>query len=184
MSHHLSDETLADALTGARDAAALAHLRSCASCAGRLAEAEEGLALARLDEVPEPSPFYWAALRRDVRRRTAAEPRRSGWRVWLAPVAVAAGLAAIVLVRGPLRAPAVNLPVAGPTTSPALPAWSALPPIDEDGAVPVLEGLVAVVGPGWDEGMGPDAYVVGLSDADQAALAAALAPGNGRGEEL
>jgi hypothetical protein len=184
MSDHLSDETLADALLGTPGAAALAHLRSCAACAARLAEAEEGLALARRDDVPEPSPFYWAALRREVARRVEGEPKRLAWAAWLVPLAAAAGLAAVVLARGPIRDPAPSPSAASSAVASPLPAWSALPPIDEDEAVPVLEGLVLVAGPGWDEGRGPDAYVAGLSEDDQAALAAALDRSNGRGQEL
>jgi hypothetical protein len=66
----------------------------------------------------------------------------------------------------------------------ALPSWSALPPLDEDEAVPVLEGVVAIAGTGWDEGKGPDEYVAGLSEDDQATVAAALARPTGMGGEL
>ena len=173
MSHHLTDEALADALLGAADGDALDHLRSCAACAGRLAEAEAGLALARRDEVPEPSPLYWEALRRNVSRRIDAEPPRRPWVAWLAPLAAAAALVAVVLVRVPARSPG---PDASPAAVAALPSWSALPPLDEDEAMPLLEGLVATTGSGLDEGSGPEAYVAGLSEDEQAALAAALAP--------
>ena len=78
MSHHLTDETLADALLGTAGGDALEHLRSCGACAGRLAEAEAGLALARRDEVPEPSPLYWEALRRNVSRRIDADCMSAG----------------------------------------------------------------------------------------------------------
>jgi hypothetical protein len=182
MSLHLSDERLADALLlGTVDDAARAHLQACPACSGRLAEAEAGLALARRDDVPEPSPLYWEALRRNVGRRVADEPRRLSWTAWLAPVAAAAGIAVLVIARGPIGAP---VPVASPTAAAVLPSWSALPPLDEDEALPVLEGVVAVAGTGWDEGKGPDEYVAGLSEDEQAAVAAALARPAGMGEEL
>ena len=182
MSHHLTDETLADALLGTAGGDALEHLRSCAACAGRLAEAEAGLALARRDEVPEPSPLYWEALRRNVSRRIDEEPPRRPWVAWLAPLAAAAALVAVVLVRVPARSPG---PDASPAAVAALPSWSALPPLDEDEAMPLLEGLVATTGSGLDEGSGPEAYVAGLSEDEQAALAVALAPARQlRGEGL
>jgi len=182
MSLHLSDERLADALlSGTVDDAALAHLRACSTCAGRLAEAEAGLALARRDDVPEPSPLYWEALRRNVGRRVADEPRRASWIAWLAPVAAAAGVAALAIAHRPIGAP---VPLASPTAAAALPSWSALPPLDDDEALPVLEGVVAVAGSGWDEGKGPDEYVAGLSEDEQAVVAAALARPAGTGGGL
>jgi hypothetical protein len=173
MSPHLTDEAFADVLFGHAGQPVREHLRGCPSCAARLAEAEEGLVLARHDEVPEPSPLYWEAFRRNVGRRIEGEPRRVSRLAWLVPIAAAAGIAAVVLVRGPVRPVS---PLSSPSAAVALPAWSALPPLEDDEAVPVLEGVVASVGPAeWDEGRGVDAYVAGLSEDESRALADALA---------
>jgi len=180
---HLTDEGFVDVLFGRADARALAHLRGCDSCAGRLAEAEAGLAATRGDEVPEPGPLYWEALRRNVRRRVAEEPKSSGGIAWLVPIAAAAALSAVVIGRPAVRSP---LPLASPTAAAAVvAAWSALPPIEDDEAVPVLDGVLAMVGPGgWDEGRGADAYVAGLTEDESAALARETLAAPDKGEDL
>ena len=181
---HLNDETFADALLGRAEPRALEHLSECEACAERLAEAEAGLAAARRDVMPEPPPLYWEALRRNVARRVAEErgaPSRLGW---LLPLAAAAVLTAVVIARTPLRAPA---PVTSPSAAIALPAWSALPPLEDDEAVPLLEGaLVSAGASGWDEGGGVEAYLAGLSDDESSAVAEALARSarRGKGEDL
>jgi hypothetical protein len=80
------------------------------------------------------------------------------------------------------------VPAAGPTAAAALPAWSPLPPLEEDEAVPLLEGVLVVAGAsGWDEGKGVDAYVAGLTDDESSSLARALAARRstkGQGEDL
>jgi hypothetical protein len=174
---HLSEEAFADALEGRAAVGPRAHLRECAECAARLAEAEAGLALARGSDVPEPPAEYWVELRRSVGRRIAEpqpEARRPVIR-WLVPLAAAAAvLVAAFELRTPSRSPE---PVATAAASrAALPAWSALPPLDEDEAVPLLEGVLVSTGTaGWDEGRGPEAYVAGLNDDESSSLAAALA---------
>ena len=181
---HLNDETFADAVLGRAETRDLEHLRACEACAKKLAEAEAGLAAARLDVVPEPPPLYWEALRRNVARRVAEEPRQPGRLAWLVPLAAAATLAAVVIARGPMRAPA---PVASPTAAVTLPAWSALPPIEDDEAVPLLEGALVSAGEiRWDEGGGADVYLAGLSEDESSAVAEALAgrASSGKGEDL
>lgn len=133
MSRHLTDDQLTDVLEGAANGPARGHVESCPACASRVEEARSGLDLAREADVPEPSPLYWEAFRRSVERRIVAEAERRGWRrTWLPVFAAAAALALIVpALRGPGR----------PSPAPALPAWSALPPADEDTALAVLEGV-------------------------------------------
>ena len=79
-----------------------------------------------------------------------------------------------------LRAPQVaSVPSAAPDRP--LPAWSPLPPAEEDEGLPVLEGLAASGGVDWDEGRGLGSYLEGLSDEDSAALARALRQNGGEG---
>lgn len=183
---HLGDGAFVDILEGRADGGALAHLRGCASCAARLAEAEDGLAAARRDVVPEPSALFWEAFRRNVGRRIGEEPRPAHRLAWLLPVAAAAGLAVVVVVSRPAVAPPSPAPSAA--AAEALPPWSALPPLDEDDAVPLLEGLVAAPGAAaWEEGEGADAFVAGLSDDESSSLARTLGAAAGippKGEDL
>jgi hypothetical protein len=176
MAGHLTDQELMELIEAEAPAAAGRHAEACAECGTRLERARAGLALTRVAEVPEPSPFYWESLRRSVERRIAAEPRRAAWQGWLVPLAAAAaaGAVAIALSGRP------DLPGA-----PILPAWSALPPAEEDPGVVVLEGLaleeegeVAV----WDEGQGLGSFLGSISDAEAILLAQALRGGNGGAE--
>ncbi len=135
MTGHLSEERLLDALESGPDTAELAHIETCEKCGALVDEARSGMALAREADVPPPSPFYWEAFRRQVGDRIGAEERPL-WRAWLLPLAaVTAALAfAIPFLQG--RAP--EPPAGG---APVLPAWSALPPADEDEGLAVLKGL-------------------------------------------
>jgi hypothetical protein len=153
---HLGEAALIDLLDGVADAPARAHAASCLHCRGRLEQATAGLDLAREADVPEPSPLFWESFRHQVGRRIEAGDPPPAWRrfaalPWLA--AAAALVAVAVLVpRGPGPAPA------SPAAS-VLPAWSALPPAEED---PGLEMLAAVL-PG-NTGLGPLAECQGLGD--------------------
>jgi hypothetical protein len=118
--------------------------------------------------VPEPPGLYWEALRRNVRRRIAEEPVRPSRRSWLVPVAAAA--AAVVIA-------AVSLVGRTPEPSPAqpyLPAWSALPPVEEDDDLAAVIGVVEDGLTEWDEGQGLGAFVASLSEEESEALVAAL----------
>jgi hypothetical protein len=98
-------------------------------------EAALGLALTHEAEVPEPSPLYWEAFRRQVGRRILSEDRTS-WRWRLVPLlAAAAALVVIVPSLKPGRAPG--------SLAPVVPGWSALPPAEEDPGLVVLQGLAA-----------------------------------------
>jgi hypothetical protein len=131
MARHVTDETLLDLLEGTADAESRRHAEACAACAERVAEARGGRELAREAEVPEPSPLYWEAFRRTVGRRIESESAGRSWRwAWL-PVAATA--AAVLLTVPAQRHSFSSVPV--------LPAWSALPPADQDAGLTVLEGL-------------------------------------------
>jgi hypothetical protein len=134
MAKHLSEERLLDVVEGAADENARAHVAVCSACRRRVDEAALGFALAHEADVPEPTPLYWEAFRRQVGRRILSEDRTS-WRWRLVPVLAAA--AALVVIVPSLKAPAPGSLV------PVVPAWSALPPAEEDPGWIVLQGLAA-----------------------------------------
>jgi hypothetical protein len=184
MSAHPKEETLMDLVAGGGAADARLHVSRCASCAARIAEARATAELSRRVEVPEPPAFFWAAFRHNVRQRIAGEPPRSAWRGWLLPLSAVSVAAALLMVadRRPswLGTPQIaSVPSASPDRP--LPAWSPLPPADEDEGLPVLEGLAASGPADWDEGRGLGSYLEGLSDEDSAALARALRQNGGEG---
>lgn len=165
MARHLSDEALLEALEG--NTPGLAHLDSCADCAGRLAEAADGLGLARGARVPEPSPLYWEAFRHQVGRRIETVGAGRSWRWAWMPLVAAAAVAIIVAV--PLwKAP----------PAPVLPAWSALPPADQDDGLAVLEGvdLADADLPAVADERGAAESLADLSDDEAHAVEAALRP--------
>jgi hypothetical protein len=164
MSRHLSEETLFDAAESIVDAKDRAHLEACADCRARRDEVREGLLLARDADVPEPSPLYWEAFRRQVGRRISDE--RSHGRSWLLPLAAAAAAAAFLV---PLTS---GVGSRGTNAGPVLPAWSALPPADEDDGLALLaesgvgESDLAAVGESRDV----EELLGDLSDEEQAAV--------------
>jgi hypothetical protein len=118
--------------------------------------------------VPEPSPLYWEAMRRSVGRRIAEDRHRAPR--WLVPaLSLAAVVAVVVFTTARAHAPSIPPP-------PTLPAWSALPPLEDDPSVPALEGLVASAPEleEVEEGRGLTAFLAGLSDEDYRALADSL----------
>jgi len=165
MTGHLSEEKLFEAVENGVAGEARAHLEACATCRALVDEAREGLGLAREAGVPEPSPLYWEAFRRQVSRRIVAEegPR---WRSWLLPLAAAA---AVIVFAVPFLRGRVSESGGGPL----LPAWSALPPVDEDEGLAVLEGLGVAEGDlaAVREERGVDEALGDLSDEEQDALA-------------
>jgi hypothetical protein len=136
MAQHLSEERLLDVVEGAAEERARAHLTVCPACRRRVDEAALGLALAHEADVPEPSPLYWEAFRLQVGRRIMGDDRRS-WRWRLVPLLAAA--ASLVVIVPSLKAPGG----APGSLAPVVPAWSALPPAEEDAGLVVLQGLAA-----------------------------------------
>ncbi len=166
MSWHLPDERIIDAMDGLATPSERDHAASCAACRARIEEAAQGLEVARGADMPEPSPPYWDAFRRQVSRRVVVEGRISWW--WRLGPALAAAAALIVLV------PALRAPV--PATPRVLSPWAALPAAEDDSGLSVLAG---VAGSGVDlvavrEGSGLAEELAGLSDEDSQALAEAL----------
>jgi hypothetical protein len=103
-----------------------------------------GLELARSAEVPEPPPLYWEVFRRQVGRRIGEEaPARRAIGFWLFPALATA--TAVLIAFGLLRGP-VGESSREPAAAP-LPAWSALPPADQDEGLEVLQALAAEGGP-------------------------------------
>jgi hypothetical protein len=164
---HLSDESVIEMATGEGRDGDAAHAAACADCERRVRESRETLALLQRAEMPEPSPFYWEALRSGVRERIADEKKRvSAWTL-LPPLAAAAALT-FLLWGGGAKPPAA--------IAPSLPAWSPLPAAEEDEGLRVLEGLAltAYADAEWDEPEGLSAYVADLSDEDSRTLADTL----------
>jgi hypothetical protein len=131
---HLHEESLVDVLDGRGDASTRGHLASCARCAAALDEIAEGLRLAGSADVPERPTAYWEGFERRLRDRIDSGARaRASW-AWLRPAWIAAAIAAAALSLTPLRGPGV-----GENTARALPAWSALPAVEDDSGLAILE---------------------------------------------
>lgn len=170
MRAHASVEDLMGVLEGQGARHALSHLDGCAQCRARLEHAREGLLAGRDVDVPEPSPLYWEAFRRQVSRRISADERALGW--WrLGPALIAAALLVALVSVLPFR-------IHGPGASPVpqtLPAWSALPALEDDGGLSVLEAMTPSA-----EDLGPAAAcgagecLAELSDEESLAVAGAL----------
>jgi hypothetical protein len=178
MTRHLSEESLLALAEDGGTGADRAHLAACPDCAAQAEAAREGLALARRADVPEPSPLYWGAMRRSIERRIEEDRARARWWTWIAPLAATAG-AVLVVALASGRAPS---PAASP--APVLPAWSALPPAEDDASLEVLEGL-AVPDAGieaFDQELGVGSLLADLSDEESRALAESLR-GAGQGGE-
>jgi len=97
------------------------------------------------------------------------------------PLLATAALVAVVVARPP-RASVPLRPEPPPATSEAVvPAWSALPPAEQDGSLPVLEAFVVADGEAaaWEEGRGLGAFEAGLSDEESQALADGLRQSKG-----
>jgi hypothetical protein len=189
MSAHLKDETLAELLAGEGSTERRAHAASCRPCGARLAEAQEVLSALQRTDVPEPPPLYWEAFRRNVSRRIAEERLSPAWRRWLVPLAALSATAVIAVVapRTILRAPDARL-TGTPSTAVAdvLPAWTALPPAEEDEGMSVLEGLASS---GSDlaelfEGRGLGSYIAGLTEEETLAALSGGLPEAGEGGVL
>ena len=172
---HVTDERWMDVIEGTATSAESAHLASCAVCGEALRSLREGLAVVRSAEVPEPSPLYWQALRRNVDDRIVADGARSAWFLRLLGWRPALGVAALALLAG-LYAP--FHPDPKPISVATFPAWNALPPASEDEGLAVLLAMDA----GEDDLAGVAAssvtgLVSELSEAESEALARDLRTG-------
>src|SRR5215475_2094740 len=107
------ERTLADYLEGVRTSEQQAHVSSCSTCSGLLADLDFISAqAASLREFEEPSPRVWSALEAQLRRegliRQPARPSQPRfavrWRsLWLVP-ALGALLIAVIKLYHPVRA--------------------------------------------------------------------------------
>jgi hypothetical protein len=179
---HASDAALMDVLDGTAGDRVLSHVKGCARCGARVEEARGALAWAEAVAVPEPIPSYWDVFRRHVARRLAETPAAPSRRpLWAAAAAVSAAVlvAVLTVVPGPARHPAEK--VAGS----ALPAWSPLPPLDEDPGLPLLEEAApAVAASTAGECADVAECVAVLTDEESAELADALREQLGSGRTL
>jgi hypothetical protein len=169
---HVSDAALMDLVDGAAGERAERHVARCASCRARVEDARIALDWAAQAAVPEPIPSYWDVFRRRVAQALVEAPAtRSRRPLWAAAALAGAAVVGAVMV-GPARDPVRPRE----TPMPALPAWSALPPTDEDAALPLLEEvapIVAVATPAV-ECSDVSECVVGLTDEESRELAEAL----------
>jgi hypothetical protein len=169
---HASDAALMDVLDGTAGDRVLSHVSGCTRCRARVEEARGALVWAEQVAVPEPIPSYWDVFRRQVARRIAETPAAPSRRPLWAAAAVAGAVLAAVLTVVPRQAPRPAESIAGP----ALPAWSPLPPADEDPGLVLLEQAA----PGMAgstagaECAGVAECVAGLTDEESGELADAL----------
>jgi hypothetical protein len=179
MTRHVADESLPDLASGLGSDAERSHAAACPACASRVAGVRSALQAARSVEVPEPSPLYWEAMRRSVGRRIDDEPRaRASW-AWLASLAGAAAVVAVVVLdTGRTRTPSSATP------APRLAAWSALPAAEDDPSLVVLEGFASEEAglAALDDARDLGTFLAGLTDEDDKTLADSLR-GDAKGGE-
>ena len=172
MSAHLTESEIVDLADGIAGESLTAHASHCAECQARVETFAAALREAREADVPEPSPEYWQAFRREVEARLEQEAR-PWWRSPLRPLPVLVTLAVAVVLAVGLVGPRAPQPPA--TLAPApMPAWSALPEV-EDGGLLVIEALGAPVEDTATEGCRA-AYdcLASLSDAESEAVLQAM----------
>lgn len=178
MRGHVLDDRMVDLLEDRGTPADWGHVAACQECRSRLDEARGAVELAMATELPEPPGLYWEALRRNVSRRVAEEPpARNPWS-WALPLAATAAAVLVIAVSLAGWSPSPATPAA------MLPAWSALPPIETDDGLAVVDGFANVDGNEveWaelEQGRGLGAFVASLSVEESEALVEAL-----RGEGL
>lgn len=171
---HLSKARLLEVAEGVSTPEAERHAAACATCRAQAEAARSALHVAAQAEIPEPSPLYWEALRRQVESRIASEAPARRRLAFLSLPALAAMVALVALAVGLVtRGPR---PEAVPTPLPLLPAWSALASADDDVGLSVIQAMAPsaeeLAGAG---GCQPVYECLGsLSDAESAALADAL----------
>lgn len=138
MWRHVSDATIVDVVEGSADGRILSHVAGCERCRLRVDEAREAWGWAERAAAPEPVPAYWDVFRRRVSVALAEPPTARSRRPWWTAAAVAGAAMIALLAVVPGGVPVAIGPVASPPVR-ALPAWSALPPADEDPGLPFLE---------------------------------------------
>jgi anti-sigma factor RsiW len=98
-----------DELAPAEHARVTAHLEGCERC--RVALADVRAVLGALTPAPVPTEPHWGRYRAELRTRLAE--RRRGPRWWPMPIALSAGLAALLVLLmlrpAPVEKPATNL---------------------------------------------------------------------------
>jgi hypothetical protein len=179
---HVSDAALMDAVEGAAGDRVQRHVAACARCRARVEEARTALAWTAPATVPDPIPCYWDVFRRRVARALVEVPAtRSRRPLWAAATVAGAAIAAVLIVGPP---PAPVAPAASGLST--LPAWSPLPPADEDPALPILELVAPAVAAATPAAECSDVSecVVGLTDEESGALADALRAQLPRGRTL
>ena len=150
MTPHLSPDEFVDGAEGALDAARVAHVETCASCAAEIAALQALLReVAAPDDVPEPSPLFWDHWRRRVKAAAASAPPASWWSrlTWRPFVAISAAAAVVALM---LVARPFSPPPAAPETAVAevAPADTWLPAL-EDGSFDIVLELASELE--WDD---------------------------------
>lgn len=182
MSSHVPDDRLLDVMEG-RGAADRDHVEACPRCRARLAEAQAGLGLASGAGMPEPLPLYWESLRRQVSRRLEEEAagRPAFWRrVWLGPALAAAAVLVGIVTFLPR---ATHQPTPAPERH--LPAWSPLPPAEEDEGLDFLRAAAPAVADAPAAACsGVADCVAALSDEESQALTERLREAIGEGKKL
>jgi len=168
---HVSDAELMDVIEEKASEDCSRHVSQCRECGARVEEVRLGFGLARGAEVPEPSPLYWESFRRQVDGRIATTSPVTAWKRWaFAPVLT---LAACLMVALSLLLPTSR--VSAPPAPAALPAWSALPPNEDDEGLEVLQAMtLSEDEPSLSPGEGVAQHVEGLSEEESLALANAL----------
>jgi len=172
MRSHLEDDALLDVIEGAASVEATRHVADCARCAGRIADARAGLAMAAGAETPEPSPLFWDAFRRRVASAIETEPRPRRFGSFFVPSLVATAAVVAMATFLPLAPDVPVTPLAPRAASSALPA----PDDAADGATASVDDLA--------ECRDVAACVASLTDEESRALADALRAELGRSEDL
>lgn len=95
----LRPDELVDLVEGTLPAARAAHAAACETCRAAAADLADTWADAGAVGVPEPSPYFWAALNRRVQSAIVEAPRGSGWAPWLRwdTIVPLAGMAAVLM---------------------------------------------------------------------------------------
>jgi len=178
----LSDGEFVDLLDGIAAGERRQHVAACPDCQARADEARDGLHRALGAEMPEPSPLYWEAFRRQVGQRIEADGRAS-WRPRLAAALMAAAVLVGIVTLLPRSAgrpgPAA---IRDRGAAVLLPPWSALPDPQDDAGLSVLQAMAT----GEDLSLGSECSMAeclaGLSEEDTIALVDELKTslGNGR----